>query len=175
MSLVKRYSTTQIAKLDEEARKLVNMFSSARIKIGLELARRLKEIEDNQLYLRLDSEAYPNFYEYLKSLNVNYKTAREIIGVYECFVLTAERSINELADTPYHNLTSIKPYFFEKEEGVYKLVKSQRELTKWLGDAKVMSAEDLGQKRREKEIGEHQHKFIKFKVCSLCKLKEITN
>lgn len=175
-TIIKRYSTGQIVKIDEECRKLVGLYSSARIKIGLELAKRLKEIEDNKLYLRLDEQSYPNFFEYLKSLDIKYKTAREIIGVYECYVLVAGKSINELASIAYHKLTTLKPMFFSKEAGKYKMIKPVSEMNNWLRDAKSnLTSDDLIQKRKEYEVGEHEHKFIKFHICTICGLKEIIN
>ncbi len=176
MPIEKRYTIEQISKLDQEARQLVNMFSAARIKIGLELARRLKEFEQHKLYLRLDEQSYPNFARYLESLDIKYKTAREVIGLYECFVVEGGKDIDELAKIGYHKLTVIKPLLFKKDGERYELVKTKTELNRWLSDAKSdMTQEDLIQKRREYEIGEHEHKFIKFHVCTICKLKEIIN
>jgi hypothetical protein len=175
-TLIKRYTISDAAKLDKEARQLVNVFSVAKIKIGLELASRLKEIEDNRLYEKLDDSAYKTFPQYLDSLNIKYKTAREIIGLYETYVLTAGMSVDELTKIAYHKLTTIKPFLFSKEAGEYKLIKPKEELHKWIADAKSdMTHDDLMQKRRELEAGEHTHDFYTIRVCKICRLKEIYN
>lgn len=176
MSIEKRYTIDQISKLDSECRSLVNMFSAARIKIGLELAKRLKDFEQHKLYLRLDSESYPNFARYLESLDIKYKTAREIIGLYECYVLEGGKDIDELAKIGYHKLTLIKPLLFRKEGDKYELTKPKSELNKWLTDAKSdMTQEDLMQLRRESEVGEHSHDWdtVCYDICRICKLKEL--
>lgn len=170
-----KYSVSDAAQLDQETRKWVGMYSAARIKVGLEVAMRLKSIEDSKLYLKLDEKAYPNFNVYIDSLGLSYKTARELIGLYETFVLAAGFDINELAEASYHKLTAIKPYFFDKKDGQYELTKSKAEIKEWIKDAKSdLTIEDLKQKRKEAEVGQHEHQFktIRIRVCEVCGLKE---
>ena len=167
---------TQIAKLDAENRELSKVYSAARIKIGLELALRLKQFEDDKLYLKLDEHSYPNFAAYLASIGIKYKTAKEIIGVLEAYVIAGGYSIEFLASIPYHKLTVIKPILFKKENNVYRMLKSRADTKRWIEEAKSdLTQEDLRQKRYEEEIGEHEHDFIKIRVCKKCKLKEIIN
>lgn len=173
MNLVPAQKNSQAYQLDEEARQLVSVYSAARVKIGLELAARLKEIEDSKLYLSLDPAAYPTFNHYLNSLNIGYKTAREIIGVYETYVLVAGKTIDELSGIAYHKLSLLKSTLFKKEDGQYRLVASLDEVDRWLADAQSgLTQSDLSQKIREEKIGEHEHLFRTIKVCQHCKLKE---
>ena len=169
------YSIEQVVKMDEEMRKLQTLYSKVKISFGLELAKRLKTFEDNKLYLKLDEQSYPTFSRYLESVGVNYKTAREIIGLYETYVLVAGFTIKELATAGYSKLTVIKPKFFKKEKGEYLLTTSKTELNKWIADAKSdITQEDLRQKVREDAAGKHEHDWqhFKFKQCRICKLRE---
>mgnify|MGYP001570459000 CR=1 FL=1 len=169
------YTLEQITKMDIEMHELQALYSKAKIHFGLELARRLKVFEDNKLYLKLDEQSYPNFPTYLKSVGVNYKTAREIIGLYEAYVEVAGFTIKELGDAGYSKLTVIKPKFFKKEGGKYLMLGTKTELNKWVTEAKSdITQEDLRQKVREDMAGEHEHKFaeVHFKYCIICKLKE---
>lgn len=158
--------------LDQAARHLVGMYSAARVKIGLQLAEILKNIEDNKLYLKLDSAAYPSFSEYLKSLDIKYKTAREIMGVYETYVLVAGKSIDELSEIAYHKLAILKSTLFKKQEGQYQLAVPIKEVDKWLSDTSL-SQQDLSQKIKEEKVGPHEHEFIVTQTCIHCGLKEI--
>lgn len=169
------YTIEQIAKMDEEMHELQAQYSRAKIYIGLELAKRLKAFDNGELYKKLDERSYPNFPKYLESIGVNYKTAREIIGLYEAYVLVAGFTIRELAEYGYSRLTVLKPKFFKRENGEYLLTESMAELNKWLVEAKSdITNEDLRQKIREDRAGEHQHDWqrISFQVCKICRLKE---
>lgn len=168
-------SLVDVAAIDKEVRGLVAVYHQARIKIGLELAKRLKQIDDEGLYKRLGTDSYTSFKTYLDSIGISYKTAREIIGVYETYVLAAGKTIEELANIGYHRLTAIKPYLFEKVEGQYQLTKPKEELDQMLSDASSeMTTDDLMQKRRDKEVGPHAHDFVEisFQKCKVCGLKE---
>lgn len=164
-----------VTTIDQEVRDLVSVYHQARIKIGLELAKRLKKIDEEKIYKKLDETSYPSFKRYLDSIGINYKTAREIIGVYETFVLAGGKTIDQLAKIGYHRLTTIKPYLFEKQDGQYVLVKPQEELDQLLSDAESdITTDDLMQARRDKEVGPHEHDFseIHYRQCKLCRLKE---
>lgn len=166
---------TDAARIDKEVRELVLVFHQARIKIGLELAKRLKQVDEENLYKKLDADSYTSFKIYLDSIGIAYKTAREIIGVYETYVLTAGKTIDELSSIGYHRLTALKPYLFDKQDGQYQLTKSPEELDQLLMDAKSdMTTDDLMQKRRDKEVGPHDHDMvtITYKRCKACGLKE---
>lgn len=167
---------TVASRIDKEIRKLSGVYSAARVKIGLELASRLKEVKDNKLYKLLDEKAYPSFNKYIESLGIKYTTAMELIGLYETYILIGGYSIEELAEISYHKLTQIKPYLFEKREGAYKLSKSKTELKKWVKEAESdLSINDLRIKRAEAEVGEHEHNWLHFKRCNLCKIVEYDN
>ena len=173
--MAKQYSTAEASRLDKEIQKLTGAYSSARIRVGMELAIRLKEVSDNKLYLKLDERAYPTFARYIESLGVKYKTARELISLYESFVLVGGFTIEELLEVPYHKLTTIKPHLFRKEAGQYHTTKTKNEIKKWLSDAKSdMTIDDLAQKRREVEVGDHVCRFteIRIRKCELCGLRE---
>lgn len=166
---------SQVSKMDRETRELMKLYSSAKIKVGLELAKRLKQFRDEKLYSKLDEDSYPTFPEYLKSLNISYSTATEVIALYEAFVIEGGLSIEYLATIPYHNLTIIKPKYFKKEGIEYKLLTTKTELKKGVAEAgSDITQEDLMQKRREEEIGNHTHEWqeYKFRKCKYCKLKE---
>lgn len=168
---------SQVSKLDRETRELTKAYSAAKIKIGLEVAKRLKQFRDEELYLKLDEASYPNFAEYLKSLNISYKTATEVIALYEAFVIEGEQSIDYLATVPYHKLTIIKPKYFAKEKGEYKLLTTKTELKRGIDEAgSDITQEDLAQKRREDEVGVHDHEWkeFRFKKCQKCGLKEFS-
>ena len=163
------------AEIDKEVRELVSVFHQARIKIGLELASRLKQIDDRNLYKKLDADSYTSFKVYLDSIGIAYTTAREIIGVYETFVLVGGKTIDELAHIGYHRLTAIKPYLFEKIEGQYQLMRPKEEMEQLLSDAQSdITTDDLIQKRRDKEVGKHEHEWkqISYHQCTVCRLKE---
>lgn len=169
------YTIEQITKMDAEMHELQAQYSKARIYIGLELAKRLKAFDDGKLYLKLDEQSYPNFPRYLESIGVNYKTAREIIGLYETYVLTAGLTIKELAAYGYSRLTILKRKFFRKEGQEYLLITSKAELNKGLAEAKSdITQQDLRQKVREDIVGEHEHDWKKvcLQYCRVCKLKE---
>lgn len=173
--LAKTFTISQISKMDLETRELTALLSSSKIKIGLEVAMRLKEFRDNKLYAKLDNDSYPTFNHYLNSVGINYKVATEIIALYESFVIAGEQSIDFLASIPYHNLTIIKPTHFRKENGQYLLTTSKSELRKDILEAKSgLTQEDLRQKRREDSVGPHEHDMQKvcFKKCTVCGLKE---
>ena len=175
MKTDKKYTIQEVSKLDKEIRNLSNMFSAARLKIGLETASRLLLIEDNKLYLKLDEKAYPNFSRYIESVGMNYKTARQLMSILQTFVMIAGTPIEELAKISYPKLSVLKPYLFHKENGKYVLSKSLAEYKKWLNDAASdLSIEDLKQSRREKEVGDHPHEWEHFKSkrCRVCKLRE---
>src|SRR3990167_3029388 len=169
-------STIAASKIDKEVRGLSALYSSVRIKTGLELASRLKKIRDSKLYTVLDIKAYPSFNRYIESLGMKYSTVAQIIGLYETFVLVGEYSIEELANFSYHKLVQIKPYLFKKEEGEYKLSKSKSELKKWVKEAgSDLTINDLMIKIKEEKIGQHEHKWSKFKKCQLCRILEYNN
>ncbi len=172
--IIKKYTHTEVSNLDRENRELVNFYSASRIKIGLELAKRLKEFDDGKLYLKLDEASYPNFPTYLKSLNINYKTAREVIGLYEAYILAAGFTIDELVKYTYHTLTIWKPNFFNKKSGEYEQLKNKIDIKRTLTDSNELTQEDVIQKRRELEAGNHEHDFEKILVrrCKICRLKE---
>lgn len=170
------YTIEQVAKMDQEMHELNALYSKAKIGFGLEIARRLKVFENYKLYLKLDSQSYPNFPTYLKSIGINYKSARELIGLYETFVEIAGFTIKELADIGYHKLTIIKPKLFTKETEGYKLLVSKSEVKRWVAEADSdITQEDLRQKVKEETVGEHDHEFIYIRRCKLCHLKEIIN
>ena len=172
MNIVK-YTTSEAAKMDREVRALVTALSSARIKVGLEVGKRLHEIEFSKLYLKLDKQAYPSFNKYLESLGIKYTSAMELLGLYRTYVLTAGFDIDYLAEIPYHKLTVLKPKLFRKELGEYRLDTTMTEAKKWISDAKSdMSIEDLKQKRAEIEAGEHEHDWFHIKQCKICRLRE---
>ena len=170
-----RYTINDASKIDKETRSLVGMLSAARIKVGLEVAKRLREIEDNKLYLKLDEQSYPTFNKYIDSLGINYRTIRELIGLYEAFVLTGGYSIDELAEISYHRLTTIKSHLFKYVGKKYYLALPKKEIDDWIQEIHSdITIEDLRQKRKEEEIGDHEHEFdiINLRVCRHCKLKE---
>lgn len=165
----------EVSELDKETRNLVSMYSAARIKVGLEVAQRLAKIETENLYKKLDERAYPTFKSYIDSLGIAYKTARELIGLYDSFIIAGECDIDKLAEKPYHKLTAIKSYFFKKRDNKYHLLHPISELNKWLKEIDSdITIDDLRQKRREAEVGEHQHNFdiMKIRICRICKLRE---
>lgn len=169
-------SVNTASKIDKEIRKLSGLYSAARIKIGMELAIRLKEVRDNKLYKVLDEKAYPSFYKYIESLGLKYPTITELIGLYETYVLVGGYSIEELAKISYNKLAIIKPYLFDKEEGEYKLSKSKTELNKWVKEAESdISINDLMIKRKESELGRHDHMWFKIKKCKFCGIVEYEN
>ena len=171
----KTYTIKEISVLDKEVRKLVIGYSALQVKAKMEIAQRLKVIKDNKLYSKLDEDSYPNFARYIESLNLNYKTTMEMIGLYETYVLEAGMSIDDLVEIGYHKLTRLKPKLFEKGEEGYKLTSSKTELKKWLSDAKQLTNEDFVQKITEDKAGKHEHDFetICFRKCRICKLREI--
>jgi hypothetical protein len=169
------YTIDQISKMDAEMRDLQAKYTRVRVFVGLELAKRLKVFEDYKLYLKLDERSYPNFAKYLESINVNYKTAREIIGLYEAYVITAEIPIVELAEIAYSRLTDIKRKFFRWDKDKYLMLESKTELKKWLEELKSdITQEDLRQRVREDIAGEHEHDWnqVTYQYCRVCKLKE---
>lgn len=167
-----------ISQIDKDVRALIQIYSAARIKVGLTLAEKLIEIEDNKLFSRLDERAYPTFAKYVESLGISYRTARDVMTLYETYVLTAGYTIDELSEIPYTKLSAIKGHLFGKEHGKYKLLKSPTEVKKWVKEiSSDITIEDVKQHVREEESGEHEHQFdiIKFKKCRICGLKEYTN
>ena len=165
----------QATDLDSKARRLIAGYKAIKIKASLELAKILKEIRDKELYLKLDENSYPSFPIYVESLDYNYKTAAEIIGLYEAYVLTGGKTIDELATIGYTRLTKIKTALFKKEDGGYTQKVPKEELDKWLDTARSdISQRDLVQLKKEEEVGQHDHDWIevKFKKCTKCGLKE---
>lgn len=169
------YSIEEISKMDEEMHELQALYSKAKIRCGLELGKRLKAFEDGKLYLKLDEQSYPTFPVYLQSIGVNYKTAREVIGLFSTYILVAGFTIKELADAGYSKLTVMKPKFFKKEGGEYLLTAPKEELQKWIAEAKSdITQEDLRQHVREDLAGVHEHDFkeVHYKYCVICRLRE---
>ena len=170
-----KYTVSEASRIDKEIRQLAKTSNVAKVKIGLELASRLKEVNDNKLYKKLDEQAYPSFPRYIETIGIAYKTAMELINVYETFVLSAGYSIDELAEISYRKLTEIKPYLFEKVDGKYQLSKPKRELKEMVSAASSdLTIDDIRQLRRDKEVGEHDHEWeiITTQVCKICKLRE---
>jgi hypothetical protein len=175
MTNLVKYTNTEVFHIDQDIKELCQMYSAVKIKVGLELAKKLKSVEDAKLYLRLDSKAYPNFYKYVESVGISYRTARDIISLYETYVLVAGYTIDELSEIPYTKLTAIKPFFFEKKDNEYKLLKPVNELKKWVKEiSSDITIEDVKQKVREERSGEHEHEFEieTIRVCKICKLRE---
>jgi len=165
----------KITELDQEIRSLVNAYSMARIKIGIGLGERLEKVESNKLYLKLGARSYTSFNSYVSSLGFSYKTARDVIGLYETYVVAANVPIDELVKISYNKLTVLKPFLFKKKDNVYYLVRTKKELRDMLTDAKSdISIDDLKQIRRDKEVGDHKHEWeiITTHICKICKLKE---
>lgn len=169
-----KYNTQDANKIDRETRNLTSLYSKVRIKTGLELAKRLYEIESEKLYSKIDDKAYPNFAAYVSSLGISYQSCRELIGIYQTFVLVAGYTVDELSEISYHKLSVIKPELFDKKDGQYITNKSKTEIGRWISDAKSdMSINDLKQKRRENSVGDHKHEFeiITFRRCVHCGLR----
>lgn len=169
-----KYTNSEANRLDREAHKLSGVYSMVRIKTGLELAQRLYEIEQNKLYLKMDEKAYPNFSAYISSMGMSYHAIRQLISIYQTFVLVGGYSIEELSEVSYHKLYIIKSELFDKKDGVYVMSKSKAETNKWMADAKSdLSINDLKQKKREVKVGNHKHEFevIKYNQCVHCGLK----
>lgn len=170
-----KLTLSQITKLDQDNRKLVRAWQEVKLRVGLELGERLKRFRDENLFKKLDVSAYPNFKTYLDSIELNYKTATEAIGLYESFILAGGKTIEELQDVGYHKLTIIKPSLFKKEGSEYKLIKSKAEMNKWINHAASdISQEDLKLLRIQEEVGEHPHdwKEIHYRVCTVCRIRE---
>lgn len=170
------YSLTQANKIDSEIRKLAELYTKTRIKVGLEMAERLRIVKNNKLYATIDEQSYPNFYTYLQSVDIKYSTAMELIGLYEAYVLTAGKTIDELVNIGYHKLTKVKKVLFDR--GNKNLIASPSEVDKWLRvAASEITQEDLQQKIDEDRAGKHEHdwQIIKIKKCKICRLKEIAN
>ena len=173
MNIIK-YSTSDANKVDREIRNLCGIYSAAKIKIGMELAKRLYDIESGKLYLKIDEKAYPNFSAYVANIGMPYHSCRELISTYRTFVLTAGYSVDELAKISYHKLAVIKPELFSKKDGEYIMDKSKSEINKWISDAKSdISINDLKQKRREISVGEHkcEYEVITYRQCVKCGLR----
>jgi len=170
----KKLQVSKVQELDNENKKLVDLMYKTKLKVGLEIGKRLKPFRDDELYKKLGDSIFPNFNSYLGSLGISYKSATELISLYESFIITSGYKIEELEDVGYHHLTTIKPMFFEKKDGEYRLKKPKRELNKWIKEAGVLTQADLKQKRMEEEVGEHEHKFeeTRFRKCKVCKLRE---
>ena len=169
-----KYTINEVNKVDKEIRTLCGLYSSTKITIGMELAQRLYIVENEKLYLKIDSKSYPNFSAFIASIGMSYHSVRELISTYRTFVLTAGYSIEELSGINYQKLAVIKPELFSKKDGEYILNKSKSEINKWLSDAKSdISINDLKQKRREMSVGDHEHSFevITYKQCVKCGLK----
>lgn len=175
VTISRRYSIEKASLMDREARKLMKLYSATRFRIGIEVAKRLKEIEEHKLYLKYDPQAYPTFGRYTESLGLNYKTAKELIGLYEAFVLSAKIPPEQLSGITYNRLTTIKSMLFRKFAGSYHLDVPIEELNKWLDHARSdLSLEDLRQLVRDKRIGEHEHEWreVHQKICKQCRIKE---
>ncbi len=171
-----KLTLSEISKLDKENRQLINILHKARLRIGLELGQRLKRFRDEKLYSKLDSVAYPSFKSYLDSIDINYKSAMETIGLYESFVLIGGKKAEELENIGYHRLTIIKPHLFKKEGDGYKLIKPQRELDKWIKiAASDITQEDLKLLRTQEEVGAHvcEWQEFHFSVCKICREKRM--
>jgi hypothetical protein len=170
-----KYTAHDAARIDKELHQLSAVYSSAKIKLGLEIGLRLKEIDDNNLYRKLDETAYPNFYKYVESIGMSYQSARQLISLYESYVLAGGFTIEELTRIPYSKLTVIKAQLFEKKDNQYRLAIGKDEARQWLSDAKSdMTIADLKQKRAEVNAGEHAHvwKHVEFDVCETCNIKQ---
>lgn len=160
--------------MDEEMHKLQALYGKAKIKVGLEMAVRLRKIYIHKLYKQLDEGAYPSFSRYVESLGMKYQTAMELIGIYSSYVLAGGYTVDELSQVPYHALVVWKPYLFKKENDVYLLDKPKKEADKIMSSANVLTIEDTKQERRDKEAGTHKHVWARITndVCQICGLKE---
>lgn len=169
------YTLEEIYKIDAELRELQSIYAKARVKIGLEMAKRLIEVDKYNLYKKLDERSYPNFNRYLESIGIRYKTAREVMGLYQAFILAGGKTMKELEDAEYHKLTIVKKECFKYENKQYLLKAPEKEIDEWIALAKSnITQEDLKQRVREEKAGEHEHQWMefKYKICSICKLKE---
>ncbi len=169
------YSVSNASKLDREVKQLMSMYSAAKIKTGFEMAKRLQEIESGKLYLMLDKQSYPTFARYLQHVDIAYKAARELISLYECYIVVAGFTVDEMSSIAYHRLSTIKPILFKKQDGKYHAIKSKKEIKEWISDAKSsLSLEDLRLKKSEESVGKHPHKWdtVSYKKCRVCKIKE---
>ena len=168
------YTNTEVNKIDRETHKLSELYSEARIKVGMNLAEKLYSIESNKLYLKINEVAYPNFNAYIASLGMDYHAVRELISTYQCFVLAGGYDIEFLSKINHYKLMTIKPELFKKKNGKYEMIKSKIEANKWISSAKSdISVNDLKQLRRETKIGEHEHEWEPrvYKQCIHCGLR----
>lgn len=167
--------TTQEAnKIDRDTQKICTIYSATRIKLGMELAQRLYEIESKKLYLVIDKNAYPDFISYISSLGMSYYACRKLISLYEAFILVAGYTIEELSKIPYNKLEIIKPELFAKQDGKYVAIKSKKDIDKWITSAKSnISISDLRQLRKESRTDKHKCEFeiINYKRCIKCGLR----
>lgn len=164
----------EASKIDRETHKLSSLYSEVRIKVGLSLAKYLYEIESNNLYTKIDARSFPTFGAYISGLGMSYQSCRELIGLYQSFVLAGKYTIKQLSEIPYRKLSIIKPELFRKKDGEYIMIKSKSETNKWISSAKSdLSIQDLKQRRREYSVGEHKCEFeiISFRKCKKCGLR----
>lgn len=169
-------SVLEASQLDKEARQLVAAYSEARLKAGLAFAKRLHEIENEKLYLKLDSAAYPNFARYVESCGISYVAARELISLYQAYVLGAGFSVEELSGAKLHRLKHVRPFLFKKSGNNYRPTKSKEEIEKWISNAASdLSNDDFRQALEDEKAGPHEHDWqeYRFKKCKICKIKSI--
>ncbi len=170
-----KYNISTISNIDQEVRDLISLFHEAKIKVGMALSERLVKIEENKLYLKIDEKAYPSFIKYIDSLGINYKTARELMGLYQSYVIAGRYSIDEILEISYAKLQVLKPYLFKKVDGKYELDKSKKEVDNLIKELKAdTSIDDIKQLRRDKEIGKHACDWYRVSndICEICKAKE---
>ena len=122
----------------------------------------------------MDEKAYPNFSAYISSMGMSYSAIRQLISLYQSFVLAGGYSVEELSKISYHKLYIIKSELFDKKDGKYIMSKSRAETNRWMDDAKSdLTINDLKQKKREVKAGDHKHEFehIQYRQCIHCRLK----
>ncbi len=167
-------SLIEINKMDRDLRKLSKSLNETKVLVGLEMANRLKEFKDHKLYKKIDDGIYDNFGSYLESLGASIYSVRDVISIYETYVCIAEIDIKSLTEYSITQLRTLKPTFFNKEDGEYVQLKTKNQIIKMLGETDILTQKDLRQKIREEEIGNHEHEFekVSFKICKQCRLKE---
>lgn len=126
----------------------------------LTLGERLDKIRVDSLW----KGAYESWSEFLEEMRISEATASKMILVFRTYVLEYKLPITRLQKAGWSNLYTAIP-----------LLKAGNSIDEILEKAMTLRRADIQSEVREKEAGDHKHDWetYKFRMCKVCKTREM--
>lgn len=125
----------------------------------LKVAERLVKIHTEELW----RGEYEGYEEFLTDMRISEPTANKMMQVWKVYVVEHKYPVAKLQRAGWSNLYTAIPLL--KNHNVSDVVEK----------AMTLRRADIQSEVNEKEAGDHKHKWTeyKFRICEVCKVKEI--